>query len=150
MEDNKKSNVILNFYKVFKYIERKNIKDIVIWGFLMLLVGILPAIPVALNKRLIDGLSAQSRSSVFTCVLICVFIGVLEIVVSILENICGVIYQKVNYQTTHKMERKFYYTLTNLPMEVFDDYKLRKKIVLAQDGLSTNGIEIMENFLSIL
>ena len=150
MEDNKKSNVILNFYKVFKYIERKNIKDIVIWGFLMLLVGILPAIPVALNKRLIDGLSAQSRSSVFTCVLICVFIGVLEIVVSILENICGVIYQKVNYQTTHKMERKFYYTLTNLPMEVFDDYKLRKKIVLAQDGLSTNGIEIMENLISII
>lgn len=118
--------------------------------FLMLLVGILPAIPVALNKRLIDGLSAQSRSSVFTCVLICVFIGVLEIVVSILENICGVIYQKVNYQTTHKMERKFYYTLTNLPMEVFDDYKLRKKIVLAQDGLSTNGIEIMENLISII
>ena len=134
MEDNKKSNVILNFYKVFKYIERKNIKDIVIWGFLMLLVGILPAIPVALNKRLIDGLSAQSRSSVFTCVLICVFIGVLEIVVSILENICGVIYQKVNYQTTHKMERKL----------------LRKKIVLAQDGLSTNGIEIMENLISII
>lgn len=40
--------------------------------------------------------------------------------------------------------------MINLPMEVFDDYKIRKEIILAQDGLSTNGIEIMENLISIV
>lgn len=150
MEENKKLSVFLNFYKVIKYIERKNIKAIVIWGGLMLLVGILPAISVILNKKLIDEVSVQGNSSVLTCVLICVLMGTLEIMVSVLENICDVIYQKVNYQTTHKMEKKFYYTMINLPMEVFDDYKIRKEIILAQDGLSTNGIEIMENLISIV
>lgn len=116
----------------------------------MLLVGILPAISVILNKKLIDEVSVQGNSSVLTCVLICVLMGTLEIMVSVLENICDVIYQKVNYQTTHKMEKKFYYTMINLPMEVFDDYKIRKEIILAQDGLSTNGIEIMENLISIV
>ncbi len=150
MEENKKLSVFFNFYKVIKYIERKNIKAIVIWGGLMLLVGILPAISVILNKKLIDEVSVQGNSSVLTCVLICVLMGTLEIMVSVLENICDVIYQKVNYQTTHKMEKKFYYTMINLPMEVFDDYKIRKEIILAQDGLSTNGIEIMENLISIV
>lgn len=32
MEENKKLSVFFNFYKVIKYIERKNIKAIVIWG----------------------------------------------------------------------------------------------------------------------
>lgn len=73
----------------------------------MLLVGILPAISVILNKKLIDEVSVQGNSSVLTCVLICVLMGTLEIMVSVLENICDVIYQKVNYQTTHKMEKNF-------------------------------------------
>lgn len=149
----KKSNVFLNFYKIIKYIDRENIKDIIIWGNFMFLLGILPTVPVALNKRLIDALNemdGQSSSSAFGCVLICVFMGGLEIIVSILENICDIIYRKVNYRTTHKMERKFYYTMTNLPMEFFDDYKLRKEIVLAQDGLSTNGIALMQNIISII
>lgn len=153
MDEKKKLNVFLNFYKIIKYIDRANIKHIVIWGSLMFLVGIIPAVPVALNKRLIDSLNemnGQSSNSVLACVLICVFMGGLEIIVSILENICEVIYQKVNYRTTHKMERKFYYTMTNLPMEFFDDYKLRKEIVLAQDGLSTNGIELIQNIISII
>ena len=153
MDEKKKTNVFLNFYKIIKFIDGENIRDIMIWGSLMFLVGIIPAIPVALNKRLIDGLNGlngQSSSPVMVCVLICVFIGGLEIMISLLENICEVIYQKVNYRTTHKMERRFYYAMMNLPMEVFDDYKLRKEIVLAQDGLSTNGIEIMQNIISIV
>lgn len=149
----KKSNIFLNFYKIIKYIDRRNIKDIIIWGSLMFLAGIIPAIPVALNKKLIDnlnGINGQSSGTILTCIFICVFMGGLEITVFILENISEIIYQKINYRTTHSMERKFYYVLTNLPMEVFDDYQLRKEIVLAQDGLSANGIELIQNIISII
>ena len=42
----KKSNVFLNFYKIIKYIDRENIKDIIIWGNFMFLLGILPTVPL--------------------------------------------------------------------------------------------------------
>lgn len=152
MDEKVKSNIILNFYRIIKYIDRDNVKSIVIWGALMFLVGVVPAVPVALNKKLIDDLNElNNQSSIFfMCIIICAFIVVLEVVVFILENICDVIYQKINYRTTHKMEQAFYCTMTDLPMEFFDDYKLRKQIILAQDGLATNGIEIIQNIISII
>lgn len=152
MDEKVKSNIILNFYRIIKYIDRDNVKSIVIWGALMFLVGVVPAVPVALNKKLIDDLNElNNQSSIFfMCIIICAFIVVLEVVVFILENICDVIYQKINYRTTHKMEQVFYCTMTDLPMEFFDDYKLRKQIILAQDGLATNGIEIIQNIISII
>lgn len=152
-EKKKNTNVIINFYKTIRYIDRENMKDILLWGGIMFLVGILPTVPVILNRKLIDGLAQinnQNEEVFWKCVIICIFICVLEIAVSFFENLSNVIYQKVNYRTTHKLERKFYYTLTNLPMEYFDDYKLRKEIVLAQDGLTTNGIELIENIISII
>lgn len=55
MDEKKKTNVFLNFYKIIKFIDRENIRDIMIWGSLMFLVGIIPAIPVVLNNWSVKG-----------------------------------------------------------------------------------------------
>lgn len=82
--------------------------------------------------------------------MICVLICGSEVVVEFLRNKISVLYNKVNYRTTHKLEKKFYSVISKLSMEYFDDYKLRKEMVLAQDGLTTNGIELINNMITII
>lgn len=149
-----KNSVIVIFWKTLKFIDKSDVKIIVVWALLMFFISIIPTFSVFFNKILIDDFSALKENGtngvVIRCILICVLICGSEVVVEFLNNKCSVLYNKVNYRTTHKLEKKFYSVISKLPMEYFDDYKLRKEMVLAQDGLTTNGIGLINNMIAII
>lgn len=145
---------ISNFIKILKYIDRLDIKIVFFWSLLTLVVAVLPTFSVYLNKILVDNLTTLGQSvnkKIFLfCVLIIVGICLLELAITWLEGIIDILFATVNYRTTHRIQCKFYFLISNLPMEFFDDYILYKEIILAQDGLSTNGIEMVGSIISIL
>ena len=122
-----KTNVISNFLKILKYIDKTDIKIILMWNFLMLLISIIPTFSVFLNKILVDNFTLlyneKAKRALVLCVFICISICVSEVIIELLKNICYVLYNKINYKTTHKLEKNFYYVISNLPMEYFDDYR---------------------------
>lgn len=152
MYKNKILTILRRFYSQLQLLCKGNLKLLIFWILLILSSSLFPVFQIMLQKKSINLISNINNQQINLKFIVVILVGLygLNLVNIIFNSLENYIFSIITENTNYILKNKIIYKASKVSLEKFEKHEFYNQLQLANQSISRNGIQVIQNIFIIL